>query len=216
MSTNNNFEEKLNHENECCCNSQCDCEEGVSQNSDNIENTQENQPEMSNEQMEAIKAFNEHLQGLNDQIDEAKSSAEKEKQRADEYAKKLISLQSEFDNFRRRNTESVKAAREDGSADVLIEVINILDVIEQALSMIKDNATADGIKMIYRQIENVLKNFGVQEIPALDMDFDPNVHNAVEKAKVDGAKSGKVIEVISKGYQLGDKILRYSSVKIAE
>lgn len=214
MSTNNDFEQKTAPENDCCCNSQCDSE--CSQNADTKDNVQDNAPEMSPEQMEAIKAFNEHLQGLNNQIEEAKNQAMQEKARADELAKRVLGLQSDFDNYRRRNADLVKTAREEGSADVLIEVIKILDVIEQAQKMIKDSATIDGIRMIYRQMENLLKNFGVEEIQALDLDFDPNVHNAVEKVKAEGEQSGKIIEVISKGYRFGEKILRYSSVKVAE
>jgi len=210
MSTNNEFEQKTTPENECC-DSGCDCD-----CSENTENSQNNAGEMSQEQMDAIKAFNEHLQGLNNQIEEAQNQALQEKTRADELAKKIITLQSDFDNYRRRNADLVKTAREEGSSDVLIEVIKILDIIEQAQTMIKDSATIDGIKMIFRQIESLLRGFGVQEIEAVGLDFDPNIHNAVEKVKQEGTESGKITEVISKGYRLGEKILRYSSVKVAE
>lgn len=211
MSTNNDFEQKTVPENESCCDSGCDCD-----CNQNTENAESNSGEMSQEQMDAIKVFNEHLQGLNTQIEEAQNQASQEKARADELAKRAISLQSDFDNYRRRNADLVKTAREEGSADVLIEVIKILDVIEQAQKMIKDSATADGIKMIYRQIESLLRGFGVEEIKAVGLDFDPNIHNAVEKVKQEGVESGKIIEVMSKGYHLGEKILRYSSVKVAE
>lgn len=211
-------EQNCTAENKCCCDEQdanCNCDtQETAQNADI--NNQQDTVEMTQEQIEALKAFNEHLQGLNNQIEEAKQLATQEKARADELARRVISLQSDFDNYRRRNADSIKSARTEGNAEVLIEVIKILDIIEQAQKMIKDSATIDGIKMIYRQIENMLGNFGVQEIEALGMDFDPNIHNAVEKVKQEGVESGKIIEVVNKGYRLGEKILRYSSVKVAE
>ncbi|HEY8390137.1 MAG TPA: nucleotide exchange factor GrpE [Clostridia bacterium] len=211
-------EQNCTAENKCCCDEQdanCNCDtQETAQNADI--NNQQDTVEMTQEQIEALKAFNEHLQGLNNQIEEAKQLATQEKARADELARRVISLQSDFDNYRRRNADSIKSARTEGNAEVLIEVIKILDIIEQAQKMIKDSTTIDGIKMIYRQIENMLGNFGVQEIEALGMDFDPNIHNAVEKVKQEGVESGKIIEVVNKGYRLGEKILRYSSVKVAE
>ncbi|HEY8423314.1 MAG TPA: nucleotide exchange factor GrpE [Clostridia bacterium] len=175
------------------------------------------EPLMTEEQLEALKALNEHMQNLNDQILQAQEQAQKERARAEEYAKRLINLQAEFDNYRKRNAESVKTAQIEGRSQVLVEVIKILDIIEQAMSMIKDDATNSGIKLIYRQIESVLRNFEVEEIQAeKGIDFDPNLHSAVELVKAEDVKSGAIAEVVQKGYRLGEKILRHASVKVAQ
>lgn len=189
-------------------------DEQVSEQS--TQDEQSDQPEMTQEQLEALKAFNEHMQNLNDQITQAQEQAQKERAKAEELSKRLVNLQAEFDNYRKRNTSSVNTAQVEGRCQVIIEVIKILDVIEQALSMIKDEATASGIKLIYRQIESVLSNFEVEEISAQGQEFDPNLHSAVELVKSQDHKSGEVVEVIQKGYRLGEKILRYASVKVAE
>ncbi|HEY8443665.1 MAG TPA: nucleotide exchange factor GrpE [Clostridia bacterium] len=170
---------------------------------------------MTEEQLEALRALNEHMQNLNDQVFQAQEQAQKERARAEEYAKRLVNLQAEFDNYRRRNAESVKTAQIEGRGQVLIEVIKILDVIEQAMGMIKDDATSSGLKLVYRQVESILRNFDVQEIETEGM-FDPNYHSAVELVKADDKQSGSIVEVVQKGYRLGEKILRYASVKVAQ
>ncbi|NLC16890.1 MAG: nucleotide exchange factor GrpE [Clostridiales bacterium] len=176
----------------------------------------EQEIQMTQEQLAAIKAFDDHMQSLNNQIIQAQEQAQRERAKADALAQRLVNLQAEFDNFRKRNADSISAAQTEGRCEVITEVIKILDVIEHALGMIKDQATASGVQMIYRQIQDVLKNFEVKEIEAQGQEFDPNLHSAVERVKIEGAKAGAVVEVIQKGYRLGEKILRYASVKIAE
>jgi molecular chaperone GrpE len=200
----NNDEQKVN------------CEELEAQNNPTKEENQENQEQNQNiltaeEQLEALKALSEHMQSLTIQ---AQEQAQRERSRADEYAKRLVNLQAEFDNYRKRNLESVKTAQTEGRAQVLLEVIKILDVIEQAMGMIKDDAVFSGVKMIYRQVQDILKNFDVQEIQA-EGEFDPSLHSAVELVQSE-QKPGSIVEVVQKGYRLGEKILRHASVKIAQ
>ena len=70
--------------------------------------------------------------------------------------------------------------------------------------------------MIYRQLKEALNKEGVTEIDALDKEFDPNYHQAIMTAKVEGKKAGVVVEVLQKGYMLKDRILRASMVKVSE
>ena len=70
--------------------------------------------------------------------------------------------------------------------------------------------------MIYRRMIDVLTSFGVEEIPALGQQFDPNLHNAVMQTKTtDPSKVNMIVEVYNKGYKLGDRILRHSVVRVA-
>ena len=88
--------------------------------------------------------------------------------------------------------------------------------MKQAIQSIPDEKVADGVKMIYRQIVDVLSAFGVEEIPALGEQFDPNLHNAVMQVKTtDPSKANMVVEVFNKGYRMGERILRHSVVKVA-
>ena len=125
-------------------------------------------------------------------------------------------MQADFDNYRKRVNENNKKLKEDGVCVVLEKLIPELDVLKQAIQSITDERVAEGVKMIYRQILDILTAFGVEEIPALGMQFDPNLHNAVMNVKTtDPSKLNMVVEVFNKGYKLGDRILRHSVVKVA-
>ena len=126
-------------------------------------------------------------------------------------------MQADIDNYRKRNAELNKKQKEDGMVAVIEKVIPVLDVLKQAISMITDEKVAEGVKMIYRQITEMLSNFGVSEIPALGEQFDPNLHNAIMQVKVkDPDKVNMVVEVFQKGYRMGERIIRHSVVKVAK
>ena len=73
----------------------------------------------------------------------------------------------------------------------------------------------DGVKMVYRQLFDVLGKLGLTEIDA-SAGFDPALHNAVLSEKSDGAASGEILQVLQKGYRMGDAILRHTMVKVSE
>lgn len=138
-----------------------------------------------------------------------------EKKRADDMSISAARLQTEFDNYRKRATETQKRARTEGICDVLTRIIPMLDVFERAISMVTDKKSREGLSMMARQLEELLLSYGVEEIEALGEKFDPNLHDAV--GHVDAGKDGKdmVAEVLSKGYRLNDKILRHANVIVA-
>lgn len=138
-----------------------------------------------------------------------------EKKRADDMSISAARLQTEFDNYRKRATETQKRARTDGICDVLTKLIPMLDVFGRAISMVTDKKSREGLSMMARQVEELLTSYGVEEIQALGEKFDPNLHDAV--GHVDAAAGGKdiVAEVLCKGYRLNDKVLRHANVIVA-
>lgn len=157
------------------------------------------------------------LAALMQQLTVAQAIAVKEKNRSEELANLVNRMQADFDNYRKRNAELNKKQKEDGMVAVIEKVIPVLDVLKQAISMISDEKVAEGVKMIYRQINEMLSGFGVSEIPALGEQFDPNLHNAIMQVKVkDADKVNMVVEVFQKGYRMGDRIIRHSVVKVAK
>lgn len=132
----------------------------------------------------------------------------------EEYKDMLQRLQAEFDNYRKRNTEAVKQARADGGNDVVLAMLPVLDTVEIAIKMIADDATKAGVQLIEKKFQEVFNKYGVKEIEALGSDFDPNLHNAVMQVE-DENNSGKVVEVLQKGYTRDGKVIRYSMVKVA-
>ena len=157
------------------------------------------------------------LSALMQQLAVAQTIATKERNRSEELANLVNRMQADFDNYRKRNAELNKKQKEDGMVAVIEKVIPVLDVLKQAISMITDEKVAEGVKMIYRQITEMLSNFGVSEIPALGEQFDPNLHNAIIQVKVkDPDKVNMVVEVFQKGYRMGERIIRHSVVKVAK
>lgn len=166
---------------------------------------------------EEYKAIQSQVANLTQQVQIAQTVATKEKSRSEELANLVARMQADFDNYRKRTNENNKRMKEEGVVEVVEKLLPILDVLKQAILMIQDEKVADGIKMIYRQITEMLGTFNVTEIPALGEQFDPNLHNAVMQVKVkDADKVNMVVEVFQKGYRMGDRIIRHSVVKVAK
>ncbi len=167
-------------------------------------------------QQEEYKALQNQLSTITQQLSIAQAIAVKEKSRSEELSNLVNRMQADFDNYRKRVNDGNKKLKEDGICAVLERLIPELDVLKQAILSITDSKVAEGVKMIYRQILDILTTFGVEEIPALGEQFDPNLHNAVMNVKTnDPSKINVIVEVFNKGYKLGDRILRHSVVKVA-
>ncbi|MDE5563490.1 MAG: nucleotide exchange factor GrpE [Clostridiales bacterium] len=162
------------------------------------------------------KAMQNQIAAVSQQLTIAQAIAVKEKARSEELSNLVNRMQADFDNYRKRMNEGNKKLKEDGMCAVLEKIIPELDVLKQAIQTITDEKIAEGVKMIYRRILDVLTSFGVEEIPALGQQFDPNLHNAVMQTKTnDPSKVNMIVEVYNKGYKLGDRILRHSVVRVA-
>lgn len=149
------------------------------------------------------------VQALENEIE--KISAER-----DDYKDRWMRGQADFDNFRKRNADATSRARRDGAADVLNEMLAVLDNLERAYDQVVDEADKKGVELILRQMKDVLKSNGVEEIKAEGEDFNPDYHNAVMQEEQDGVEEGKVIAVFQKGYTYHGKVLRYSMVKVSK
>ena len=168
-------------------------------------------------QADKFEAMQAQLANLNQQFSIAQAIATKEKSRSEELANLVNRMQADFDNYRKRTNDGNKRVKEDGICEVIEKLLPVLDVLKQAIMMITDEKVAEGVKMIYRQITELLGQFGVTEIPALGLPFDPAVHNAIMQVKVkDADKVGLVVEVFNKGYRMGERLLRPSIVKVAK
>ena len=126
-------------------------------------------------------------------------------------------LQAEYSNYRRRTQQEKETMGLFANEKILGELIPAIDNMERALQACenKEDTMYQGIDMVYKQLQSTLIKFGVQEIEALDCDFDPNLHLAVMQESVEGVDANKVVMVLQKGYKLGTKVLRASMVKVS-
>ncbi len=144
---------------------------------------------------------------------ELQKKAETERARADEMTNHAKRVQAEFDNYRRRTLDNAKKVRDDATGDVLIKIVPVLDVIEQALKMIDDEKVAKGVKMIEDEITKLLASYNVTEIEAEGKDFDPKYHEAIMQAPAEKEElCDTVKEVFQKGYKMGDRVIRPARV----
>ena len=181
-------------------------EEVVDQNSEVDESQAENieQPEDKTEQS----------------AEETKTEAKSDE--AKEYFSQMQRIQAEFDNYRKRvvkeRSELIKSANE----RILLEMLPLIDNFQRALMsleehVIPENKTfCEGVDMIYRQFVQLVEKNGVKPIETIGKPFDPNFHNAIQQVPSDDVPENHIVEEVSKGYTLYDKLLRPSMVVVAK
>ena len=133
---------------------------------------------------------------------------------------KYLRLQAEFDNFRKRTLREKMALIESGGSDVWKAVLPVLDDMERAIAASEKSedisALREGEKLIYNKFVDIMRQKGVVEIEVLDTTFDPDLHEAVARFAAGEEKSGKVIDVVQRGYKQGEQVLRYTKVVVGE
>lgn len=138
----------------------------------------------------------------------------------DEYYDLLLRKTAEFENYRKRIERDRQAASEAAAADLLADLLPVVDDLERALKADPGEQGADayrrGVELIHRQLLEVLGKRGLRPIEAVGADFDPHYHQAVVHAPAEGRRDGEVTEEFRRGYMLGDRLLRPSMVKVAK
>jgi len=128
---------------------------------------------------------------------------------------KYLRTAAEYENFRKRTTKEKEGIYTDACADVLKEVLPVLDNLERALSV--EGSGEDlrvGVEMTVRQFNDAFNKLGVEEL-APEGEFDPNLHNAVMHVEDEQYGTNEIVEVFQKGYKRANKVLRHSMVKVA-
>lgn len=149
----------------------------------------------------------------------AVESDEVQRQR-DEYYDLLLRKTAEFDNYRKRIERERQAFSESAAADLIADLLPLVDDLERALQADAGAPGAEayrrGVELIHRQLLETLRRRGVRSIEALGADFDPHIHQAVLYEPAEGRREGEVIEELRRGYMLGERLLRPSMVKVAK
>lgn len=124
---------------------------------------------------------------------------------------------AEYDNFRKRSLKEKEAIAGDSKALALAELLPVLDNFERAAM----NSEADfesykkGVEMTFGSFMDVLRKLGVEQFGEPGEQFDPNIHNAVMHCEDESLDENVITDVFSKGYKLGDRVLRHAMVKVA-
>lgn len=164
---------------------------------------------------------------IENEVSEASESEALKKKLADkeqelqETSQKFLRLAAEYDNFRKRTQKEKQALYADSITSVVKEWLPVLDNLDRATQLLENTQSpevvriAEGLTMVLKQACDVMEKLGVSEIDCLNAEFDPNLHDAVMHIEDDNYGPSTIVEVLQKGYQRGDSVIRHSIVKVA-
>ena len=128
---------------------------------------------------------------------------------------KLVKQTAEYENFRKRTIKEKEQIYTDSCADVLKEILPVIDNLDRALMAItEESELRKGVEMTLKQFEMTLEKLNVEVIDTTGQ-FDPNMHEAIMHVVDEAYEEKAIVEVFQKGYKRGDKVIRYSMVKVA-
>lgn len=141
---------------------------------------------------------------------------EEQKEEIDEKDDRIKRLMAEFENFKKRSDKERLGMYNSVMGDVVIKLLPVLDNLEKAVAAeSKDEQYKNGIEMVEKQFQDVLKANGVKEIESIGKPFDPSLHEAVSLVEDSNLGPKTIKEEYRKGYTIGDKVLRHSLVVVA-
>jgi len=153
--------------------------------------------------------------------DESANSAEIEKLQAEvlENQQRILRVQADFDNFRRRTQKEKEELGKYASSKLITELLPVIDNFERALQASEENpefeSFSKGVNMIFRQMESVLAAEGLSAMKSVGEPFNPEYHQAIMQVESEEYEEGIVVEEVQKGYMLKDKVLRPAMVKVS-
>lgn len=152
---------------------------------------------------------------------EKKATKKKEKKASNdeevaELTDKYLRVCAEYDNFRKRTQKEKDSLYYEIKANALKEFLPVYDNLVRALDAhTEDEAYRKGVEMIMDQFNKTMEKLGIEEIPALGEKFNPDLHNAIMHVDDESKGESEIVEVFQKGFKIGDKIIRFSMVKVA-
>ncbi|MEN6313081.1 MAG: nucleotide exchange factor GrpE [Clostridiaceae bacterium] len=153
------------------------------------------------------------------ELDSARSELDEKKKQCAEYLDKLQRTAADYDNFRKRTVKEKEALYIDAVCDMIGVFVPVMDNVERALQALPADGSAqclkEGVEMVFKQFNEAVKSIGVEEIKAINEQFDPNLHNAVMHVEDDALGHNTVVEEFQKGYKYKDRVIRHSMVKVA-
>ncbi len=148
-----------------------------------------------------------------------KEPTEAEEPKEDEalrWKEQAARLQADFTNYRRRVEEEKKTFVSLGVKKIALDILGVMDNLERAVDASGDASLDEGVGLIAKQMKDVLARHEIVEMEAEGMAFDPMKHHAVLVESVEGKDPDQVIDVLQKGYMIGDEVLRPAMVKVSQ
>ena len=191
-------------------------------NKEAIEQEQDTAPETNEKGCEKDKKtskkelskLTKELEATKKELEKANAALEKQQEENGAQNDRYLRMMAEYDNFRKRASAEKDAAYTAALADVITEILPVIDTLELALRYgTEGEQMTKGVQMTLAKFTETLEKLGVTEIETET--FDPNFHNAVMHVEDEEYGEGQIVEVFQKGYKKGEKIIRYAMVKVA-
>ncbi|WP_419170401.1 nucleotide exchange factor GrpE [Negativibacillus massiliensis] len=176
------------------------------------DNVPENTPETASEQ----EVVQETQEVQKEQKEQEPTAEEKLQKQIDELNDKLLRTLAEYDNYRKRSIKEKDAIYPQAKADTVEKFLPIIDNFERAMQTeCSDEAFKKGIEMIFQSFIKTMTDLSVEEIGKEGETFNPDLHNAVMHVEDENYGENVVAQVLQKGYKIGDRVVRYAMVKVA-
>ena len=175
------------------------------------ENAAEAAPEEKAEQKETKKSEKKQKARIKE-LEEALSAAEKKAAEAED---KYLRLAAEYDNFRKRSRAEREGIYAEAAADAVKELLPVFDNLHRATEYTAPDKVAEGVELILKGLPDVFSKMKITAYGEKGEQFDPNIHNAVMHFEDDSYGENEIVDVFQQGYMLGDKIVRYAMVRVA-
>lgn len=192
-------------------------EEQVQETKEAVEETAEVNEETAAEQAEG--ASETETADSAETAGETSAEVQRLQQLADEHQQRLLRVQADYDNFRRRTVKEKEELAQYATSKLVTELLPVLDNFERALSTTpagaESEAFAKGVNMIFRQLEGALKAEGLTAMETVGQPFNPEYHQAIMQVESEEYEEGIVTEEVQKGYLLKNKVLRPAMVKVS-
>lgn len=149
------------------------------------------------------------------EIEALKAEVEAEKAKTKEAEDKYLRCAAEYDNFRRRSQKEREGIYSEAKADAIKELLPMIDNLQRATGYTDADKVAEGVSMILGTLPDVLSKMGIEAYGEPGEQFDPNIHNAIMHEENSEKGENEIVAVYQQGYRLGDKIIRYAMVTVA-
>lgn len=181
--------------------------------SENSESSEEikNAPECDSAEKEPKAESNKGESKKENANTKLKKENETIKNELEETKEKYLRLLAEYENYRKRSQKEKSDAYTDAYSTAITSFLPLIDNLERAQEFEKDN---EGLKIIVKQLEDILKGIGVASIDSDGKNFDPNFHNAIMHDEDDNGEENMIVQTLQKGYMFGDKVIRHAMVKV--
>lgn len=138
------------------------------------------------------------------------------KEKYDELYDKHLRVLAEYENFKKRTQKEKDELYKVAVCDTVEKILPVVDNLERAVETETDKTPFyEGVCLVEKQLFEILEKIGVSKIEAVGKTFDPNIHNAVMHTDDEEKGEAEIVEEFAKGYMMGDKVIRYSMVKVA-